>query len=309
MEVHYNFDNYQVQKSVITVGVFDGVHKGHIAILDQVKQRASLIGGSSVIVTFWPHPRLVLNQDVSIKLINTIEEKLVLFEKFGIDHVVIIPFTEAFSRISSHEFTESILVNKLNVKHLIVGFNHHFGKGREGNFDIMKEYSNLHGFTLEKLDAQTIENDKVSSTLIRNSLIYGDITTANKYLGYNYMVSGKVVEGKRLGRTIGFPTANIMVNQDYKLIPKIGVYAVEVLVADKLYPGMLNIGYNPTVEPALTKPTIEVHILNFSKDIYNENITLLFRKRIRDEVKFNGLEQLKNQLESDKTEVIKILGV
>lgn len=308
MEVHYNFDHYQVQKSVVTVGVFDGVHQGHVAILDKVKRSAQQINGSSVIVTFWPHPRLVLQQDVSIKLINTLDEKLQLFEKFGIDHVVVIPFTEEFSKISSQKFTEEILIAKLNVKHLIIGFNHHFGKGREGNFDMMKEYANRFGFTLEKLDAQMIENEKVSSTLIRNALANGDIDTANKYLGYQYMFSGKVVEGKRLGRTIGFPTANIQANPD-KLIPRIGVYAVEVLVTNQRYTGMLNIGYNPTVDSSLATLHIEVHLLNFNEDIYNKDITLLFKKRIRDEVKFSGLEQLKRQLESDKAEIIKILGV
>ena len=309
MKVYYNFENYHVQKPVVTVGVFDGVHKGHIAILDRVKHSAQEVQGDTVIVTFWPHPRLVLNQDVSIKLINTIEEKLQLFEKFGVQHIVIIPFTEEFSKISSQQFIEDILVNKLKVNHLIIGFNHHFGKAREGNFELMNEYSKQFGFTLEKLDAQMVENEKVSSTLIRTSLNNGDIITANKYLGYDYMITGKVVEGKKIGRTIGFPTANILVNQDYKLVPKTGVYAVEVEVSGKRYPGMLNVGYNPTIDPARTKLNIEAHLLNFSGDLYEMDITLLFKQRIRDEIKFEGLDQLKKQLNSDKAEVLKILGV
>ena len=309
MKVYYNFENYHVQKPVVTVGVFDGVHKGHIAILDRVKHSAQEVQGETVIVTFWPHPRLVLNQDVSIKLINTIDEKLQLFEKIGVQHIVIIPFTEEFSKISSQQFIEDILVNKLKVNHLIVGFNHHFGKAREGNFELMNEYSKQFGFTLEKLDAQMVENEKVSSTLIRTSLNNGDIITANKYLGYDYMITGKVVEGKKIGRTIGFPTANILVNQDYKLVPKTGVYAVEVEVSGKRYPGMLNVGYNPTIDPARTKLNIEAHLLNFSGDLYEMDITLLFKQRIRDEIKFEGLDQLKKQLNSDKAEVLKILGV
>ena len=309
MKVYYNFENYHVQKPVVTVGVFDGVHKGHIAILDRVKHSAQEVQGDTVIVTFWPHPRLVLNQDVSIKLINTIDEKLQLFEKFGVQHIVIIPFTEEFSKISSQQFIEDILVNKLKVNHLIIGFNHHFGKAREGNFELMNEYSKQFGFTLEKLDAQMVENEKVSSTLIRTSLNNGDIITANKYLGYDYMITGKVVKGKKIGRTIGFPTANILVNQDYKLVPKTGVYAVEVEVSGKRYPGMLNVGYNPTIDPARTKLNIEAHLLNFSGDLYEMDITLLFKQRIRDEIKFEGLDQLKKQLNSDKAEVLKILGV
>jgi riboflavin kinase / FMN adenylyltransferase len=309
LKVYYNFDNYHVQKPVVTVGVFDGVHKGHIAILDRVKHSAHEVQGDTVIVTFWPHPRLVLNQDASIKLINTIDEKLQLFEKFGVQHIVIIPFTEEFSKISSQQFIEDIMINKLKVNHLIIGFNHHFGKAREGNFELMNEYSKQFGFTLEKLDAQMVENEKVSSTLIRTSLNNGDIITANKYLGYDYMITGKVVEGKKIGRTIGFPTANVLVNQDYKLIPKTGVYAVEVEVTGKRYPGMLNVGYNPTIDPSLTKLNIEAHLLNFTDDLYEKDITLLFKQRIRNEIKFEGLDQLKKQLNSDKAEVLKILGV
>lgn len=309
MEVHYNFKNYNVNQPVITTGVFDGVHKGHVEILERVKRSAHNTNGESVIVTFWPHPRLVLNLDNSIKLINTLDEKLQLFEKYHIDHVVVVPFTEEFSKLTSLQFTKEILVNNLNVKHLIIGFNHHFGNGREGNFETMQKYSEEFGFTLEKLDAQLVENEKVSSTLIRKALANGDAVSANKYLGYEYMITGKVVEGRKLGRTIGFPTANIQVNYNFKLIPKIGVYAVTVDMAGKLYPGMLNIGYKPTVELNPEVMTIEVHVIDFSGDLYNKDITICFRQRIRDEVKFNSLEHLKQQLNADKSEVMKILGV
>jgi riboflavin kinase/FMN adenylyltransferase len=294
---------------VITTGVFDGVHQGHLAIIDLVKQRADENGGESVIVTFWPHPRLVLKQDVSIKLINTIEEKLDRFEEHGIQHVVIIPFTDEFSRMSSHQFIEDIIIKNLRVNHLIIGFNHHFGKGREGNFDLVKDYANKYGFSLEKLDVQMVENEKVSSTLIRKALTSGDVDTANKYLGYDYSITGTVVEGKKIGRTIGFPTANISVNHDFKLIPALGVYAVEVIIDDKRFSGMLNIGYNPTIASDSGKITIEVNILNFSEEIYKKEITLLFKYRLRSEVKFQSLEHLKKQLEADRSEVIKLLGV
>lgn len=309
MKVHYNFDRYSAHKPVITTGVFDGVHQGHLAIIDLVKQRADENGGESVIVTFWPHPRLVLKQDVSIKLINTIEEKLDRFEEHGIQHVVIIPFTDEFSRMSSHQFIEDIIIKNLRVNHLIIGFNHHFGKGREGNFDLVKDYANKYGFSLEKLDVQMVENEKVSSTLIRKALTSGDVDTANKYLGYDYSITGTVVEGKKIGRTIGFPTANISVNHDFKLIPALGVYAVEVIIDDKRFSGMLNIGYNPTIASDSGKITIEVNILNFSEEIYKKEITLLFKYRLRSEVKFQSLEHLKKQLEADRSEVIKLLGV
>ena len=309
MKVHYNFNNYHANKPVITTGVFDGVHKGHVAILDLVKRSAADICGESVIVTFWPHPRMVLKQDVSIKLISTLEEKLGLFEKYGIQHVVIIPFTEEFSRLSSHQFIEEILIKKLKVNHLIIGFNHHFGKDREGNFELVREYSERYNFTLEKLDIQMVENEKVSSTLIRKALTDGDVSTANKYLGYDYQITGKVVEGKKIGRSIDFPTANILIDHDFKLIPKPGVYAVQVKIEGLYYPGMLNIGYNPTVELVADNLTIEVHILNLINDLYGRDLTLIFKQRLRDEIKFEGLEQLKKQLKADKAEVIKILGV
>lgn len=301
--------HYQVAKPAITTGVFDGVHKGHIEIISRLKQAATSIQGESVVVTFWPHPRMVLNLDPSIKLLNTLEEKLTLLEKSGVDHVVVVPFTEEFSKQSSEEFVVNELVNKLNVCHLIVGFNHHFGKGREGNFDLMQSYALKYRFTVQKLDAKLVDNEKVSSTLIRKALLEGDIETSGSCLGYNYMITGKVVEGNKLGRTIGFPTANIKLNHNFKLIPKEGVYAVEVDVLGKLYPGMLNMGYRPTVVKNPSTMSIEVHIIGFSGDLYEENITLYFKKRIRDEMKFDGIESLKRQLHRDNGEVIKILGV
>jgi len=309
LKVHYNFDNYKVQKPVITVGAFDGVHKGHVEILNLVRNYALKINGESIVVTFWPHPRLVLNHDESIRLLNTLDEKLSLFANAGIDHVVVIPFTEEFSELSSNQFIEEIMVKKLNVNHLIVGFNHHFGKGREGNFETMKEHAGHFGFTIEKLDAQMVENEKVSSTLIRKALNEGDIELANKCLGYHYSITGKVLEGKKIGRTIGFPTANVLINEAFKLVPKVGVYAVIVSVDGRQYPGMLNIGYNPTIDSSNVKLSIEVHLINFADNLYDKEITLIFQKRVRDEVKFEGLDHLKKQLNADKAEIMKILGV
>lgn len=308
MKIYHDYTTFKVTIPVITLGVFDGVHTGHLAILKRLKEAAIAKNGESVVVTFWPHPRLVLNHDTSLKLINTLEEKLQLLEKAGVQHVVVIPFTEAFSQISSNKFVTDILVKQLKVNHLIVGFNHHFGKNREGNYDNIKIFAEKYGFTVEKLDAKMIENEKISSTLIRNALNEGDILTANRYLSYDYSISGKVVYGDQLGRTIGFPTANIALDESFKLIPKQGVYAVKVRISEKKFTGMLNMGYRPTLKSKIPLFSIEVHILNFSGDIYGSNITLYFKNRIRDEVRFEGLQQLKDQLNLDRSAVINLLG-
>jgi riboflavin kinase/FMN adenylyltransferase len=308
LKVHYDFSGYNVHKPVVTTGVFDGVHKGHVEILARLNNATKTNRGESVVLTFWPHPRLVLNHDPAIKLLNTLDEKLNLLEKARIQHVVILPFTEEFSKLSSEDFVIEVMVNKLKVNHLIIGFNHHFGKGREGNFETMQAYADKYKFTVEKLDAQIIENEKVSSTLIRKALATGDVNTANKYLGYDYMLTGKVVEGNKIGRTIGFPTANLQIDHDFKLIPLEGVYAVRVEVAGRFYNGMLNMGYRPTIDERPNPLSIEVHLINFSGNLYGKDITLHFKHRIRNEMKFAGIEHLKRQLELDKAEVVKLLG-
>lgn len=307
MEVHFDYKSYNVENAVVTTGVFDGVHKGHLEILERLKKAARAIQGSPVVITFWPHPRLVLHLDPAIKLLNTLDEKLELLEKAGIEHVVVIPFTEEFSQLSSDDFITKILVEKLNVRHLIVGFNHHFGKGREGDFDQMLTYGERFGFSVEKLEAQIVENEKVSSTLIRKALVSGEVDVASRYLGYDYSITGTVIVGNRIGRTIGFPTANLRVNHDFKLIPKEGVYAVNVDVCGIRYAGMLNMGYRPTINANPAPISIEVHLINFEGDLYEKDITLHFKQRIRDEVKFSGIEALKQQLNADKAAVMKIL--
>jgi riboflavin kinase/FMN adenylyltransferase len=309
LKVHFDYSSYNVQQPVITTGVFDGVHMGHVEILDRLNKVAKEIHGDSVVVTFWPHPRLVLKQNVSLKLLNTLDEKLYLLEKSGVQHVVIVPFTTEFSKLSSEDFITSILVDKLKVYHLIVGYNHHFGKDREGNFKVMQNYADQYKFTVEKLEAKIIENEKVSATLIRNVLAKGNIDAAQKFLGYDYMISGNVIEGNKIGKSIGFPTANLHINDDFKCIPRKGVYAVEVDVSGMRYPGMLNIGYRPTVNAHPSQLSIEVHIINFTGNNYGQNITLYFKRRIRDEVKFDNLDALKQQLGRDKLKVMKILGV
>jgi riboflavin kinase/FMN adenylyltransferase len=308
LEVHFDYNRYNVQRPVISTGVFDGVHKGHVEIFGRLNDVARDVKGESVVVTFWPHPRLVLKQSISLKLLNTLDEKLYLLEKSKVQHVVIVPFTEEFSKLSSEYFITSILVEKLKVYHLIVGYNHHFGKDREGTFELMHNVASRYKFTVEKLEAKIIENENVSATIIRNVLTKGDIEAARKFLGYDYMISGKIIEGNKIGKSLGFPTANVQINFDFKCIPGEGVYAVEVDLSGIRYNGMLNIGYRPTLNTHASPLSIEVHILNFSGDIYGKDITLYFKQRIRNEMKFDNLEQLKQQLEKDKVKVAKILG-
>ena len=308
MKIHHDFSDYSIAFPVITTGVFDGVHAGHHQILQRLCTAASERKGESVVLTFWPHPRQVIYPQEHISLINTLEEKLILLEHTGIQHVVIIPFNKEFAELTSRQFIEEILVNKMQVKHLIVGFNHHFGKNREGNFMSIQQYANQFKFTIEQLDAKMIADEKISSTRIRNALMEGDILTANKYLGYTYFLKGTVVLGDQLGRKLGYPTANIYVPETYKLIPKAGVYAVEVVIQDRRFSGMLNMGYRPTLQNKIPSFSIEVHIFDFSEDIYNKQITLLFRKRIRDEKRFESIDQLKEQLDQDKKDVRNFLG-
>ncbi len=309
MKIHNNYNNLTISKPVITSGVFDGVHVGHQEILNRVKAVAASISGESVVVTFWPHPRDVLKKVDSLKLINSIDEKLVLLERFGIHHVVIIPFTIELSKLSSKDYIADILVSKLNVNHLIIGYNHHFGHDRLGNFDLISEIASTYKFTTEQLTAKSINNVEISSTLIRKALLDGDVETANKYLGYQYQLTGNVIVGNKIGRTIGFPTANIKVTHNYKIVPKTGVYAVWVKINGKLHPAMLNIGFRPTLNEVTPQQTIEAHIIDFQDDIYGQELTIIFRNRVRNEIKFAGLEQLTKQLIADKEEVLKILGL
>lgn len=292
---------------VVTMGTFDGVHIGHQRILQKVKETAkSIKGGKSIIITFHPHPRLVLHKDDNnINFINTREEKIELFQKFGIDHLIIIPFTKEFSKITSSEFITKYLVEKIQAKKLIIGYDHHFGNRRQGNFEKMVELGNNYGFEVEEIPAQDIDNIAVSSTKIRNALNSGDIITANSYLGYNYTIFGKVVKGNKIGQILGFPTANIDVEDKYKLIPRKGVYAVKVEWKGKAFNGMMNIGVRPTLN--LKYQTIELNIFTFDKNIYNDYVNVILVDHIRDEHKFEDMNALKAQLYKDRDNALKIL--
>jgi len=296
-----------VKNPVVTTGTFDGVHLGHQKIISRLKDVARENNGETVLLTFFPHPRMVLfPEDNDLKLISTQDEKIELLEKYGIDHLIIHPFTKEFSRLTSIEFVRNILVNSIKTKRLVIGYNHHFGRNREGSFEHLKEYGPLYGFEVEEIPAKDIDSIEISSTKIRHALQEGDVKTANSYLGHDFSITGRVVDGKKIGREIGYPTANIFVEDKYKIIPADGVYAVKVRHDNSFYGGMLNIGNNPTVNGK--HKTIEVNIFDFNKDIYEENATIYFIERLRDEVKFNGLEELKDQLAIDKIDSLRILS-
>ncbi len=307
MKVYNSIEEFKnVTNPVVTTGTFDGVHLGHQKIISRLKDVAKNEQGETVLLTFYPHPRMVLfPDDNELKLLNTQPEKIELLEKYGVEHLIIHPFTKEFSRLTSVEFVRNILVNQIKTKKLVIGYNHHFGRNREGSFEHLKEYGPLYGFDVEEIPAQDIDHIEVSSTKIRTALQTGDIDTATKYSGHSYSLTGKVVGGKKLGRTIGYPTANISVDDKYKLIPADGVYAVKVKHNDTIYGGMLNIGNNPTVEGK--GRSIEVNIFDFDKDIYGEEATVYFINRLRDEEKFTGLDELKRQLAIDKENSLKVL--
>lgn len=296
--IHSIFDFNPSQKTIVTIGTFDGVHIGHQKIIKELIDEAKSTNKKSVLLTFFPHPRMVLQKDLSIKLINTIDERAAHLAQLGLDYLIIHPFSREFSRLTALDFVRDVLVNQLNTSKLIIGYDHHFGKNREGNIEQLTEYSHLYDFTVQEIPAQDIDEVSVSSTKIRKALTNGHLKTANNYLGYNFSLSGKVVNGKKLGGTIGFPTANIDISEDYKLIPKTGVYVVKSILKNTIIFGMMNIGNRPTVNG--DHQTIEVHFFDFNADLYNENITVELLYFLRDEQKFDSVNNLIIQLKKDK---------
>ena len=298
MKIVREFENYtENTPKVLSLGMFDGVHFGHISIINLLKSVAQENNLETAILTFWPHPRKVFNPNDEIKLLNTLNEKLNLLENANLDVVFLKSFDENFRNLTGEEFVRQILVQKLNVKHIIIGHDHVFGKNKSGNFELLQKLSKELDFVVQQLDAVKEGEFNISSTKIRNCLANGNIIGANKMLGYHYSVSGKVIDGKKLGRTIGYPTANIEVDE-LKLLPKKGAYIVEVYVKNKFYKGMLSIGTNPTVNG--DKLTVEVYILDFNEDIYGEEITVKFRDFLHEEIKFESLEKLIERLDEDK---------
>jgi riboflavin kinase/FMN adenylyltransferase len=309
VQIHYNLDYFEAINPVVTIGTFDGVHLGHREVISELNRISKLSGGESVIFTFEPHPRIIIApSEDSLRLLSTKNEKISQMEKLGIDHLVIFPFTNQFSKLPYNEFVTDILVGKMKISTLVVGYDHRFGEGRKGDFHSLELLSNAFHFKVEQLSELLVEGKVVSSTKIRLALASGDIAKANHFLGYRYPLSGKVIEGKQLGRKLGFPTANIETLDDHKLIPGDGVYAVFVQSGGNIYKGMLNIGIRPTVSYNADHKSIEVHIFDFEADIYNSQITLYFVTKIRDEQKFAGIEQLKDQLVKDKIIALNILS-
>lgn len=308
MQVHFDINTLPaIKNAIVSQGTFDGVHLAHKKIIERLQQIASIKDGETVLITFEPHPRMVLfPDDHGLQLLSTLNEKIHLLEKAGIDHLIILPFTKEFSRQTSEQFIRTILVNKIKTNTLVIGYDHRFGKNREGSFEHLKESSSLYGFEVEEIPEQDIDEIAVSSTKIRNALLNNDIQTAQKYLGNSYSLEGKVVKGKQLGRTIGYPTANIEVENSFKLIPQDGVYAVWVWYNKARFGGMLNIGNNPTV--AGKGRSIEVNIFDFEKEIYTEMLKIEFVSKLRNEEKFNGLNALKAQLHLDKQNALAILN-
>jgi len=306
MKIYHGLEEFEkLDFAVVTSGTFDGVHYGHQKILQRLYEITHKNGGESVLITFWPHPRLLLYPDQELYLLSSIEEKANLLSEHKVDHLVIIPFTHEFANLSSEEFIVDILVNRIGTKKLVIGYDHRFGKNRSGSFEELKKDGPIYGFEVEEIPKQMIENNAVSSTKIRRALSEGRIEIADEYLGRPYSIHGKVIEGDKIGRTMNFPTANIEVIFKYKLIPEEGIFAVKAIIDGEYHNGMLNIGYRPTFGG--TQKRMEVNIFDFDQNIYGKEINIEFYGKIRSEIKFQNIGALKEQLHQDKEAAEKIL--
>ena len=300
MKVFHSINQFESKsKTIVTLGTFDGVHVGHKKIIERLLLSAKELNCESLVLTFFPHPRMVLQKDSDVKLLNTIEEKSDLLAKTGLNNLVIHPFDQSFSRLTAEEFVKNILVDAFNIKKIIIGHDHRFGRNRTANIDDLIAFSKIYDFEVEQISVQEINDVAVSSTKIRNAILDGNIELANKYLDYKYSFEGKIVKGKQLGRTIGFPTANFELENNYKLIPENGVYIVESQLNKKMFFGLMNIGFNPTVSG--NAKTIEVYYFDFDGDLYNKKISVSILHRLRSEQKFDSLDALKKQLNLDKS--------
>jgi len=299
------FDWKAPAKTILTLGTFDGVHVGHQKIIKKLLKQQEKTPAPTVVLTFFPHPRMVLQQDQTLKLLNTIEERIELLQNLGIDCLVVHPFDYEFSRLTAEEFVEKVLVQHANIQNIIIGYDHRFGRNRTANITDLEQFGKQFGFDVTQISAKEIDEISVSSTKIRNALIEGDIATANTYLGYHYFLTGSVQKGKQLGRSIGFPTANLQLTADYKLVPKNGVYIVQSTLHGKTVYGMMNIGNNPTVDG--TQQHLEVHFFDWNNDLYQQTIRVELLHKTREEIKFDSVVNLKKQLELDQQEILQWL--
>ncbi|HEY8689068.1 MAG TPA: bifunctional riboflavin kinase/FAD synthetase [Chitinophagaceae bacterium] len=308
MQVHRDINNLPLFKNaVITIGTFDGVHTGHLQIIKQLKEEAKKIDGESVIITFDPHPRMVISSGKSeIKLLDTLPEKIELLEKEGIDHLVVVPFTKQFSEETAEEYIKEFLTAKFHPHTIIIGYDHHFGNGRKGNYKLLEAFADECNFVVKEIPEHVLNQVTISSTKIREALLHCDIDTANKYLGYDYFFEGTVIDGNKLGRTLGYPTANLILNDKNKLVPGNGIYTVQLEISNPesyIFRGMMSIGVRPTI--GNSDRTIEVNIFDFDEDIYGQTVRVYVKKYLREEKKFDGLDELKDAIANDKIETLK----
>jgi len=307
LKVFNDISQITARNPVVTIGIFDGVHLGHVEILRRIKNLALAYEGESVVITLWPHPRFVLQpENKDLRLLTSLEEKIASIGNQGIDKLLILPFTKEFSNTPYDQFIRDYIVGKIGARHVVVGFNHHFGKDRKGTFESLQKSARQYKIRAERLDPVIQDDIRISSSGIRHMLEEGRITAANKALGYSYYINGTVVKGNKIGRTIGFPTANVAPLEPLKLVPRTGVYAARAKVDGKEYSGMLSIGYNPTIETGKHERSIEVNMFDFDADIYNKPIQIIFIEWLRNEIKFNSLQELRDQIATDKMEVLKL---
>lgn len=308
MAIHNNIDNLpNFKNAVVTIGTFDGVHEGHKVILKKVIEEARHINGESILLTFDPHPRKLIYPDQKVDILTPLDKKLELIKQIGIEHIVVVPFTKAFASLSAERYITDFLVKYFNPSKIVIGYDHHFGHDRAGNIELLSAMKEKYNYEIVEINAQLIDDATISSTKIRNSILSGDIAEANKMLGRPYSIYASVIEGQKLGRTIGYPTANLQADNDEQITPANGVYAVKVLYGENEYKGMLNIGVRPTVSNEKQRH-VEVHIFDFDIDIYGENVTVRFVKRLRDEQPFSSIDELKKQLDIDKENAVEALG-
>ncbi len=309
MKVHRDIDQLpEFRNAVITIGTFDGVHMGHRQILEKLKTTAARVKGETVIITFHPHPRKVVSSQIlGVRLINTLEERLALLKEHGIDHVVVVPFTDAFANQPAEDYIRDFLIGRFHPHTIIIGYDHRFGRGRAGDYILLEEKAGVYDYKLEEIPKHILEDISISSSKIREAILHNEIDTANKLLGYEFFFTGTVVDGDKLGRQLGYPTANLKMNDEEKLIPGNGIYAVYAsLPGDtKKIKGMMSIGFRPTVDGK--KRVIEVNLFDFNKDIYGQELTVYVKKYLREEIKFDGLEALVKQIDADKVESLKAL--